>query len=109
MDISACSEDKVKKAIARVISESSYDFNNWWSYDFVSDVFVSSKADYEELSQNDLEMLRFDWIYSVVDDFVASACKVLNINTCDSARSKDIEIVWEITREMLYNRISHLT
>lgn len=93
-------ETKVRKVINKVIDKSYHDLKKWWTYDFDTDVFVETETDFNELSQDDFDTLKSDWIYSVVDGLAISACKELDIT-----HTKDMETICEMTREILSKKI----
>lgn len=99
-------ENLVKKAIKKVINESVCDFKKWYQYDFETEIGIEYEEDLTsgEYTMEDIEDSQNDFIYSVIDGFVAEVCDILGIDTeIGNSKYHDelLEVVYEMTKEEL--------
>lgn len=96
-------------SIDRVISETAPDyFDKWWMDVFETEIYCNSEKDFAALSAEDLDTLKNDWLFAVLDDFSGQVLRDLGIDCSGSSQSNSrmVEEICDLTKEALRNRIS---
>ena len=91
--------DKIMKVVEEVLEDFDIDYKNWWKYDFETEIFVSNKEELKDLSNNDLEILKMDWICSIINNLVSNVCEKLSIDISND--SILLEDIYEVVRSKL--------
>lgn len=104
MDIS----NIIKSAIKEVIKKLNYDFKNWWKYDFDTDIGIDEDTDIAtELTEDEVDENKSDFIFSIADDVLWETCKLLEINTDKETKHNTylIESIYEEVKSILWENL----
>ena len=100
-------EDTILKAIDKVFKESICVFENWWKDDYETEIYIETEEELKNLSEDELEIAKSDWIQWIADGFTVETCEVLGINTeCSNKYNQAlIEEIYEIVKEQLWKEL----
>lgn len=104
MDIS----NIIKSAIKEAIKKLNYDFKNWWKYDFDTDIGIDEDTDIAtELTEDEVDENKSDFIFSIADDVLWETCKLLGINTDKETKHNTylIENIYEEVKNILWENL----
>lgn len=101
-------EDTILKAIDKVFKESVCVFEDWWKDDFETEIYIEDAEDLKELSADELEIAKSDWIQWIADGFTSATCEELGIDTMVKTNNQEvlIEEIYEIVKEQLWKEIN---
>lgn len=96
-------------AIKEVIEEHDYMFDKWWTDIFDTEVFYDTEEEFKNLSDTDLEIVKFDWIAEHINTFelaIYNAIYIKPYNTLSKYHTIILEELHEIIKDMLFKRLS---
>lgn len=97
------------KILDEIIESNKLDLVHWYEYDFDSDccppieLMKNNTWEKDGYTEDDIDMAKFDFIYSIVDDYVALVCKRLNID-CDT-NSRLVEDIYDDIKDAFRNKL----
>lgn len=100
--------ETIINAIQKVIDASVYDFSRWWQDDFPTEYGYDTEEELRGFNENEINAVKYDWIYWVIDGFVYAACDELGIRTdTGETDSHDIIIqeIYDIVKDKLFEKI----
>lgn len=103
------SNEKILKVINEVINSSICDFKHWYKDDFETEITIETEEDLTsgEFTETDVDCNIFDYIYFIIDGFVSTVCEKLGVVTEEEENEKQLEIIYELTKEELRKQFNY--
>jgi hypothetical protein len=98
----------IMEAIHKVFDESVCDFSKWWQDDFETDYGYDTEEELRGFDENELDCVKGDWVYWVVDGFVAQTLDELGIISSvieTNSQQVIIEEIYDIVKDELMKKI----
>lgn len=96
------------EAIHKVFNESVCDFSKWWQDDFETDYGYDTEEELKSFTENELDCVKGDWVYSVADGFVSQTLTELGIISSvieTDSQQVIIEEIYDIVKDELMKKI----